>query len=123
MLSLKKENKLHSSSFKFMKMWSRHPDSEKLVKEVWETPVYGNPMFILSQKLKNLKARLKDWNKNIFGDVHSKVNLALAEVDRIQNQINFSGGSDDLFSRKRMFKFSCSKLWLMKRISGKKNQE
>lgn len=41
-------------------------------------------MYILSQKLKNLKARLKDWNKSTFGDVHSQVKAALADLDMIQ---------------------------------------
>lgn len=35
-------------------------------------------MFVLSQKLKNLKVELHSWNKSVFGDVHRNVEQAQA---------------------------------------------
>lgn len=62
LLSLEKDNRKHVSSFKFMKMWYSHPDCAKLVEEAWKVPVYGCPLFVFSEKLKNVKAKIKAWN-------------------------------------------------------------
>lgn len=53
-------------------------------------------MFILAQKLRNLKAAFKHWNKETFGDVHLKVKHALHDLDVIQKQIHYAGHSDEL---------------------------
>lgn len=54
----------------------------------------GCPMYILSQKLKNLICQLKSWNKEVFGDVHLMINPAQAEVDLVQDQIAMNGMDD-----------------------------
>lgn len=36
LLDLQKGNNTHYSSFKFMKMWTKHPDCRKIVQEVWD---------------------------------------------------------------------------------------
>lgn len=38
-------------------------------------------MSVLSQKLKALKLRLKDWNKLVFGNVNERVKSAMVELD------------------------------------------
>lgn len=58
-------------------------------------------MAVLSQKLKLLKIRLKDWNKNVFGDVHQQVKSAMTLVDEIQNQISIQGNTDELVSKEK----------------------
>lgn len=80
-------------------MWIGHPDCHRLIEEVWKRPVYGCPMSILSQKLKALKAELRTWNKLIFGNIHLRVEAALAAVDSVQQQINDNGASDDLMEQ------------------------
>ncbi|XP_019433071.1 PREDICTED: uncharacterized protein LOC109339967 [Lupinus angustifolius] len=90
---------LRSSQFGFHKMWLRHSDCKRLVEESWSVPVLGCPMFILSQKLKNLKIKLKDWNANIFGNVHLRVKNALANVEIIQIYINASGPDPHLLDQ------------------------
>ncbi|XP_019434814.1 PREDICTED: uncharacterized protein LOC109341364 [Lupinus angustifolius] len=79
------------SPFKFHKMWLLNSDCRRLVADVWRIEVVGCPMFILSQKLRNLKKELKDWNHNVFGNIHQRVNSAKANVDVIQNCINDQG--------------------------------
>lgn len=64
------------TSFKFFNMWTMHSDCRRLVEEVWKRPFYGCPMVVLSQKLKALKKELKVWNKEVFGDVNLRVDLA-----------------------------------------------
>lgn len=48
----------------------------------------GLPMFVLAQKLKNLKIELKLGNKQVFGDVHQKVNEAQDKVERVHEEIS-----------------------------------
>lgn len=40
-------------------------------------------MFVLAQNLKNLKPILRNWNKEIIGDINSNVTQAMAKVDSI----------------------------------------
>lgn len=84
------------SHFKFLKMWTAHPDCRRLVSSVWCNPVVGCPMFILSHKLKLLKLKLKSWNKCTFGNVHEKVDHALTIIDQIQEKISLDGWSESL---------------------------
>lgn len=77
-----------------MSMWNSYPDCKRRVGEVWRNPVHGFPMFVLIQKLKNLKSELKSWNKLVCGDVHLQVKLAQESVDVIQSKIDSDGFSE-----------------------------
>ena len=50
-------------------MWIGHRSFKDLVASVWNIHVEGNPQFILNQKLKFLKTRLKTWIKEVFGNL------------------------------------------------------
>ncbi|KAL0304188.1 UNVERIFIED_CONTAM: putative ribonuclease H protein [Sesamum radiatum] len=52
------------------------------VKENWSFPTTSSGMGKVGAKLKRLKHRLKDWNKNVFGDIFA--NLTLAEEAVVQ---------------------------------------
>jgi len=65
-----------ASTFKFLKMWVEHPDCINIVKQCWNNPIVGCPMYVLSQKLKVLKENLKSWNKNSLGNIHNRVSMA-----------------------------------------------
>jgi hypothetical protein len=58
-------------------------------------------MFILCEKLKLLKDKLKIWNKDTFGNVHDHLKKAEAKVNEIQEIINSSGHSDDLMDQEK----------------------
>jgi hypothetical protein len=92
------------SSFKFQRMWLLHDDCKRVIADHWKIAVVGCPMFILKTKLKSLKPILKAWNKEIFGDVHTKVASAVAEVDSIQQIINDSGYTDALGDKEKLAK-------------------
>ena len=66
----------HNSTFKFLKVWTEHPDCINIIKQSWNTHITGCPMYVLTQKLKLLKENLKTWNHNTFGNIHSHVNTA-----------------------------------------------
>ena len=53
-----------------------------LLKYWWEEGSFsGSPSFILAEKLKFLKAKLKEWNRNTFGRVEYRKNLALEQME------------------------------------------
>jgi ribonuclease HI len=90
------------SSFKFQRMWLLHDDCKRVVSDHWKMNVVGCPMFILKTKLKLLKPILKAWNKEVFGDVHTKVANAVALVNSIQQIINDSGYTDALGDEEKL---------------------
>ncbi|KAK4389664.1 hypothetical protein Sango_2303400 [Sesamum angolense] len=57
------------SSFRFQKMWCKHPDFIKVVEDRWVLPVHLTGMLRLKEKLFCLKQRLRQWNKSVFGDI------------------------------------------------------
>jgi hypothetical protein len=75
-------------------MWTLHDNCTDVNKESWNTLVVDCPMFILSQKLKFLKQKLKVWNKDRFGNVHNLVKHSEIELQVIQERIDSSGHSD-----------------------------
>lgn len=83
-------------------MWSAHPDCINIIKHCWANQVTGCPMFVLNQKLKNLKEALKVWNKNTFGNVHSQVNTTYKELDDIQVKIDNIGCTDILMDQEKI---------------------
>lgn len=54
LLSLQKETVQYKSYFKFLKIWIDHQDCFNVIADSWELEVVGCPIFILSQKLRNL---------------------------------------------------------------------
>ncbi|XP_058742694.1 uncharacterized protein LOC131615239 [Vicia villosa] len=90
------DNISYKSQFKFLRMWTLSNDCEKVIKEVWNTKVYGCPMYVLDKKLRILKCKLKEWNKVSFGDVKIKVRNAENSLNDIQQNISISGYSERL---------------------------
>lgn len=41
----------------------------------------GYPLIVLSQKLKNLKIKLKEWNKGVLGEVNENISKALRKIE------------------------------------------
>jgi hypothetical protein len=74
-----------ASQFKFQRMWTLHDDCANIISECWNSVVVGCPMFILTQKLKMLKDKLRVWNKTCFGNVHENVVSAEHKLQQIQN--------------------------------------
>ncbi|KAG6487219.1 hypothetical protein ZIOFF_055804 [Zingiber officinale] len=60
-------------SFIFQKMWIKHHNFLITVRLNWMLPYYGNGLQKLQLKFKRLKAHLKWWNADVFGNVHENV--------------------------------------------------
>ena len=91
----------HASQFKFFKIWTLHHDCKRVVTESWNDPIVCCPMFVLSQKLKNLKLKLKDWNHRVFGNIRELVKKAESKLSDIQTHIDVSGFSEDLIDQQK----------------------
>lgn len=101
LLDLKKENRAFSSSYKFMKMWSFHQDCAKIIEDAWPQSFVGCPMYVLSQKLKAMKVKLKEWNLSVFGNIQNNVVSAMKKVDEVQSLIDMNGFSDSLVDQEK----------------------
>jgi hypothetical protein len=89
------------SQFKFPNMWSLHEDCRNLIQQSWNTTVVGCPMFILNQKLKSLKQKLKIWNKTVFGNINILVKEAEQKLISIQAKIDINDASDALLDQQK----------------------
>ena len=101
LLEFRADSHQFSFSFKFLKMWSLHKDCKDLISDSWKDGVIGKPMFVLSTKLKRLKLKLKIWNKEVFGNIHTYVNDAENELSNIQAQIQSIGHTDQLMAEEK----------------------
>ncbi|WJX14219.1 hypothetical protein P8452_04514 [Trifolium repens] len=91
-----------ASQFKFQRMWVSHDDCARIVSDCWSSVVVGCPMYVLTQKLKMLKNKLKVWNKTCFGNVHDNVIAAELKLQHIQQQIQNNGHTDALLRDEKM---------------------
>jgi len=105
-----------ASQFRFMQMWTQHPDCMQLVERIWNTVVHGTPMFILSHKLKLLKEKFKVWNKEVFGNVHNLVQNAEVKLNVIQLAIDTHGQSDFLFDQQKHAQIDLNKALDMEEV-------
>ena len=53
----------------------------------WDIQVDGTTMFKVAAKLKNVKKKIKIWNKNSFGNIFDKKDKILEELKDIQDKI------------------------------------
>ena len=67
-----------SSLFRFENTWLKVEGFKDILKSWWEGDNFSGPSsFILAKKLKVLKSKLKEWNKNTFGKVEYRKDLTL----------------------------------------------
>ncbi|KAL3522758.1 hypothetical protein ACH5RR_015592 [Cinchona calisaya] len=66
--------------FHFQHMWIEHPSFIDMVRQDWSTPPQGYGMESFAWNLKCLKAALRKWNEEVFGDVFMAVRYAKDRV-------------------------------------------
>lgn len=61
----------HRPSFKFKRMWFRHPQFDTLLRHWCESfpKVKGTKMFQFATELKQIKAQIREWNSKVFENV------------------------------------------------------
>eukprot|EP00253_Pinus_taeda_P022384 PITA_22384 len=75
--------------FHFEKFWIEHPNFLTMVEKWWAEPLAkeGSKMFNLQKRLKNIKLKLKDWNKTVFGNIFQEK----ATIEQKLEQIHKAG--------------------------------
>ena len=69
------------SPFRFENMWLKVEGFKDLLKAWWEGENFnGTASFILAEKLKVVKTKLKEWNRDVFGRVEYRKNVALDQM-------------------------------------------
>ncbi|XP_042065548.1 uncharacterized protein LOC121809062 [Salvia splendens] len=71
-------------AFRFQNMWLRHEGFKETVATSWSQPMEAEGLLYLQIKLSTLKKTLKDWNKNVFGNLHANLSEAETEVAAAQ---------------------------------------
>ena len=70
------------SPFRFENMWLKVESFKDLLRSWWEGDNFnGTESFILVEKLKVVKSKLKEWNIDVFGRVKYRKNLALDQME------------------------------------------
>ncbi|KAL3655055.1 hypothetical protein CASFOL_000841 [Castilleja foliolosa] len=72
--------------FKFENMWFEDNICYDTVDRSWKKPVTGSPPFRLHSKIKNVKADLKEWNTNQFGNCPFKAKEVKDKIAALQYQ-------------------------------------
>ncbi|XP_038999036.1 uncharacterized protein LOC120124424 [Hibiscus syriacus] len=70
--------------FKIFNFWTLHPNFLNEVQQSRQLTIQGNPMKILFQKLKRLKACLKIINKECYSDISARVRQKRSELEQLQ---------------------------------------
>ncbi|WJZ83279.1 hypothetical protein VitviT2T_002974 [Vitis vinifera] len=69
------------SPFRFENMWLKVEGFKDLLKAWWEGDNFnGAASFVLTEKLKVVKTKLKEWNRDVFGRVEYRKNVALDQM-------------------------------------------
>ncbi|XP_075645334.1 uncharacterized protein LOC142616347 [Castanea sativa] len=93
------------SAFKFENMWLKDEGFVDRVKQWWDGYSFeGSPSFILAQKLKALKADLKKWNREEFGDLAFRKKNKLTELMGLDVREELVGLSNEDQSRRIQLK-------------------
>ncbi|KAL4272993.1 hypothetical protein GQ457_13G006570 [Hibiscus cannabinus] len=88
--------------FKFFNFWLDHPGFMKIVGDSWLLHVFGNHLHILFTKLKRLKPILKQFNKEVFGEISKKVQAKQIELSNVQKLVLATHSADFIVSEKKV---------------------
>ncbi|XP_057811613.1 uncharacterized protein LOC131025845 [Salvia miltiorrhiza] len=86
--------------FRFLDMWTLHPDFLQTVENSWELEMdIACPIYKVMAKLKRLRQELRNWNKSTFGNVDTMLMNTQQELLDIQMQIASDGYTEYLFDK------------------------
>ncbi|KAL8530880.1 hypothetical protein ACS0TY_007781 [Phlomoides rotata] len=88
--------------FKFFNQWIQHPGYKELIERVWSTSSkQGWASFVIKEKLKEVKAELKVWSKEIFHGLDRKIEMKKEEIERLDILDDTFGLEDEETSRRQ----------------------
>jgi len=104
--------------FRFENMWLEFEGVSDLIREWWgETQIQGFAIFVVASKLKRLKAKLKVWNREIFGDIKVKKHKLLELINSLDLKEESSGLSSEELEQRSEAKAKWAKVFFLEEIS------
>nr|TKR79425.1 hypothetical protein D5086_0000272650 [Populus alba] len=85
-------------NFKFFNIWAAHPQFLETISQHWSLDIYGSHMYILCNKLKHLKGKLKTLNNLHFSHISERVARAEKELDDTQLLLQNDMDNGDLLA-------------------------
>ncbi|XP_026437705.1 uncharacterized protein LOC113335903 [Papaver somniferum] len=70
--------------FKFFGPWLDHKDCKDIVTECWQRNLSGSSAFIIARKLKDIKLKLKVWNKEVYGNIKTNIEESKQHLNWLQ---------------------------------------
>ncbi|KAL2905499.1 LINE-1 retrotransposable element ORF2 protein [Bienertia sinuspersici] len=74
--------------FKYFRMWQLAPDYIERIKQAWGEEVRGTAMYKIVQKLKRVKASMKELNKQGFNNMQAEDSKSYQEMVGIQEKLH-----------------------------------
>ncbi|XP_077246096.1 uncharacterized protein LOC143885953 [Tasmannia lanceolata] len=81
-------------------MWLQDLSLYPIVENAWHIKIIGNPMYVLTKKLKEVRLKIKEWNHQVFGRVDNIVPFIRRDLDHTQSLIASNPGNADLYQAK-----------------------
>ncbi|XP_010696382.1 uncharacterized protein LOC104908909 [Beta vulgaris subsp. vulgaris] len=88
--------------FKFCNMWCHYTTMIDAVKDAWDQPVQGCPMFIVVEKLKRVKWALRALKKKGFGEAEVDLTKAIEELTKVQDELHENPRSIECITHERV---------------------
>ncbi|XP_074277279.1 uncharacterized protein LOC141600921 [Silene latifolia] len=88
-------------AFKYFNMWSMAANFSDVVKEGWNCDVQGTPMYRVVKKLKGLKKKLKNLDKEQFSDIENLTHVTELSLKHFQDQLSKDPLNSDLCNAER----------------------
>ncbi|KAF5194241.1 hypothetical protein FRX31_016172, partial [Thalictrum thalictroides] len=66
-------------------MWTTHEDFKDFIKHNWSLTGFSpQPLLALEIKIRNIRAQLKRWNKEVFGNIHKNIQFLEDAITRLE---------------------------------------
>ncbi|CAN0829650.1 Transposon TX1 uncharacterized 149 kDa protein [Linum grandiflorum] len=104
--------------WRFENLWLEHDGFSIFLQEVWRERVEGfGGMFLLATRLKVLKEKLKDWNREVFKWNETEIVRCLGVIAELDNQEESRLWTEAQRINRCMLKFELDKLWKRQEMS------
>jgi hypothetical protein len=87
--------------FKYFDMWGNHPRFLHIIKDIWDHPIQGTPMYKVVKKLKLLKSKLKALNKQEYSNIEERYYAAKEDFENCQSQMHLQPLNQSLIMEER----------------------
>jgi len=104
--------------FRFENMWPGSDGFSGIIDEWWgEARVNGYASYVIANKLKYIKVKLKSWNREVFGDIRTKKFDFLSIINALDAKEESDGLLSDESLQRKDARDEWAKLTLMEEIS------